>query len=191
MMRPCLGSASSGYTMAVPTTKYTDGSFPRRQDTMLRAYSLGRNWWAWRTNGEIIRSNVHIATEMVSRATFYYGFKHAVGKLFLTLILITWTVFLSTESKFHRGQHQPNHVTERDTLATSPMRPDGQTQTPPPGSSVMMDVIYKTLLQKPRHVSGWHQYRSSQMKICLYPIVHVKVLFLKVTSAFIFKCDIL
>lgn len=48
-MRPCLGSASSGYTMAVPTTKYTDGSFPRRQDTMLRAYSLGRNWWAWRT----------------------------------------------------------------------------------------------------------------------------------------------
>lgn len=50
-MRPCLGSASSGYTMAVPTTKYTDGSFPRRHDTMLRAYSLGRNWWAWRTDG--------------------------------------------------------------------------------------------------------------------------------------------
>lgn len=55
-MRPCLGSASSGYTMAVPTTKYTDGSFPRRHDTMLRAYSLGRNWWAWRTDGEGINS---------------------------------------------------------------------------------------------------------------------------------------
>ena len=52
MMRPCLGSASSGYTMAVPTIKYTDGSFPRRHDTMLRAYSLGRNWWAWRTDGD-------------------------------------------------------------------------------------------------------------------------------------------
>lgn len=60
MMRPCLGSASSGYTMAVPTMKYTEGSFPRRHDTMLRAYSLGRNWWAWRTNRD---TNTHTSCE--------------------------------------------------------------------------------------------------------------------------------
>lgn len=48
-IRPCLGSASSGYTMAVPTMKYVLGSLPNLQETRLRAYSFCRNWWAWST----------------------------------------------------------------------------------------------------------------------------------------------